>query len=273
MTKPSRVISSLERDRVLRHLKEGKRIDGRDLMEYREIDIKTNISPKAEGSVDVHLGKSRVICGVKYDVGTPYPDNPDEGVTTVMSEFVPIASPMFEGGRPGEDAIQLARVVDRGIRHSNSVDKKKLCIKEGEHVYIIFIDNYVMDYYGNLTDCAAIASIAALLNAKLPGAKVEDGELKWDGTYGPIPINEIPLSITFGKIGEYIFVDPSLDEEMVADGMIAFATDEKGQITSIQKYDECTWTVDEIIDLSRKAIEFSNNLREKLNLRQYTPEF
>ncbi len=115
MTKPSRVISSLERKRILRHLENDERIDGRGFWDYREVSIKTNISPKAEGSVDVHLGKTRVMTGVKYDVGTPYSDNPDEGVTTVMAELVPIASAMFESGRPGEDAIQLARVVDRGI--------------------------------------------------------------------------------------------------------------------------------------------------------------
>ncbi len=130
-----------------------------------------------------------------------------------------------------------------------------------------------MDHYGNLTDCAAIASIAALMSAKIPGAKVnENGEVVWDGTMKRIPINEIPLSIMFAKIGNHIVVDPCLDEEMVCDGMIAFATDEKGQITSIQKYDECLWTVEEILDLSQKAIDISNKQREKLNLWQYAPE-
>ena len=49
-----------------------------------------------------------------------------------MTELVPFASPMFESGPPREDAIELARVVDRGIRHSEIVDKKKLCITPGK---------------------------------------------------------------------------------------------------------------------------------------------
>ncbi|MHA2017118.1 MAG: exosome complex protein Rrp42, partial [Promethearchaeota archaeon] len=167
----NQVVSSLERNYILKHLKDGKRIDGRGLFEFREIKIKTNFVPKAEGSADVFLGDTRVMCGIKYDIGKPFSDNPDKGVCTVMSEFVPIASPMFESGPPREDSIQLARVVDRGIRHTNCLDYDELCIEPGKFVYIIFVDCYMMDYFGNLTDAAAIAAIAALVSAKLPGAK------------------------------------------------------------------------------------------------------
>ena len=280
----NKIVSSLERNYILKLLKEGKRIDGRGLFEFREIKITTNFSPKAEGSADVFLGDTRVMCGVKYDIGKPYSDNPDKGVVTVMSEYVPIASPMFESGPPREASIQLARVVDRGIRHTNCIDNKSLCIKPYKAVYILFVDCYMMDYFGNLTDAAAIAAIAALLSAKIPGAKWEDVnadnpdekeeqyEAVWDGTIKPLTIHEIPLSITFGRVGDVIFVDPILSEELIMDGSIAFAVDEKKQITSIQKYGNATWTVDEIMEISQKAIEIADNLRKNLNLRQYTPK-
>lgn len=267
------VVSNLEKDYISKLLKQGKRIDGRGLFEFREITVKTGFIPKSEGSADVHIGDTRVMCGVKYDIGTPFSDNPDKGVCTVMSEFVPIASPMFEPGRPDEVAIQLARVVDRGIRHTNCIDYEELCIKVGEYVYILFVDCYMMDYYGNLTDASAIAAIAALLNANIPRAKLNaDGAPEWDGTYKPLTIYEIPLSISFGKIGDVIFVDPGLSEEMVLDGSIAFAVDEKQQVTSIQKYGNATWSVEEIMDTSKKAIEIADEIRKKLNLRQHTPE-
>ena len=280
----NKIVSSLERNYILKLLKEGKRIDGRGLFEFREIKITTNFSPKAEGSADVFLGDTRVMCGIKYDIGKPYSDNPDQGVVTVMSEYVPLASPMFESGPPREASIQLARVVDRGIRHTNCIDNKKLCIEPYKAVYILFVDCYMMDYFGNLTDAAAIAAIAALLSAKIPGAKWEDVnadnpdekeeqyEAVWDGTIKPLTIHEIPLSITFGRVGDVIFVDPILSEELIMDGSIAFAVDEKKQITSIQKYGNATWTVDEIMKISQKAIEIADNLRKNLNLRQYTPK-
>ncbi len=267
------VVSELERDYILKILKQGKRTDGRSLDEFRKIRITAGFVPKAEGSADVYIGDTRVMCGVKYDIGTPYSDNPDEGVCTVMSEFTPIASPMFEPGRPGEDSIQLARVVDRGIRHTDAIDNKKLCIKAGEAVYILFVDCYMMDYYGNLTDTAAIAAITALLNVKLPRGKInEEGKPVWDGTYMHVPINEIPLSITFGRVEDYIFADPNLAEELVMDGSIAFAIDEKQQITSIQKYGSATWSIQDIMDTGKKAIKIADELRSTLNLRQYAPK-
>ncbi len=273
MIEVNEVVSSLEKKYISKLLKQGKRIDGRNLFEFREVKVTTNFVPKAEGSADVFLGDTRVMCGIKYDVGKPFSDNPDKGVCTVMSEFVPIASPMFEAGRPGEDSIQLARVVDRGIRHTDCLDYKALCIVPNEHVYILFVDCYMMDYYGNLTDASAIAAIAALLSTNLPGAKVDDnGQPIWDGHYNPLPIKEIPLSITFGKIGDVIFVDPNLSEELCLDGSIAFAVDEKKQITSIQKYGNARWTVEEILTTSKKAIEIADELRIKLNLRQFVPD-
>ncbi|MHA1519703.1 MAG: exosome complex protein Rrp42 [Promethearchaeota archaeon] len=269
----SKTVSSLEKDYIRKLLKQGKRIDGRGMFEFREVKVNAGFLPKAEGSADVHIGDSRVMCGIKYDVGRPYSDNPDKGVCTVMSEFIPIASPMFEPGRPDEVAIQLARVVDRGIRHTNCLDYKELCIKVGEFVYIIFVDIYMMDHFGNLTDTSAIAAIAALLNVNLPRAKINaDGQPEWDGTYKPLSIAEVPLSISFGKIDDVIFVDPILPEEMVLDGSIAFAVDEKKQVTSIQKYGSCTWSIEEIMETSAKAVEIADELRKKLDLRQYTPK-
>lgn len=269
----SQVVSSLEKNYILKLLKQGKRVDGRGLYDFRDVKIKCGFVPKSEGSADVFLGDTRVMCGVKYDIGKPFPDNPDKGVATVMSEYVPMASPMFESGRPGEESIQLARVVDRGIRHSDCINYEKLCIKAGEYVYILFVDCYVMDYYGNLTDASAIAAIAALMSTQLPRAVLDKkGEPVWDGTMQPLEIKEIPLSVTFGKIENIYFVDPSLSEELVMEGSIAFAVDEKNHISSIQKYGNATWTVDEILEVSKKAIEIGNDLRQKLNIRQYAPK-
>jgi exosome complex component RRP42 len=266
------VVSTIQRKYVLDLLKKGKRIDGRGLLDFREIEIVPNVIPKAEGSAEVRLGESFIITGIKYDVGTPFPDSPDEGVATCMTEFIPFASPMFESGPPDIDAVEVARVVDRGIRHGDCIDYKKLCIKSGELVYILFIDMYVMNHAGNLIDTGAISSVTALLTTKLPTAKIENGDAVWDGGYMPIPINQIPLSITFGRIEDYIFVDPILEEELVLDGRLSFAINEKGQINSMQKSGEVSWTEEEIIKYSKIAVEKLNGLREKLNLRQYTPK-
>lgn len=42
--------------------------------------------------------------------------NTREGTLLIFTEFSPMADPSFEPGRPGESAVELGRVVDRGLR-------------------------------------------------------------------------------------------------------------------------------------------------------------
>ena len=275
MIETSRVNSILERNYIKKLLKKGARIDGRGLMDYREFRITTSIVPKAEGSADVYLGDTKVIAGVKYDIGAPFGDNPEDGVCTVMSEFIPMAHPDFENGPPNEYSIQLARVVDRGIRHTNFIDLKKLCIIKGKSCYILFVDIYIADYLGNLVDASNVAAVAAIVSALLPvGIPDEKGEKAvWDKPkFMQIPVIEFPIAISFGKLEEFIFIDPSIKEEMVMDGAISFAVDGKNNITSIQKFGNATWTLEELERCTKIAIEKANELRQKLNFNQYKRE-
>jgi exosome complex component RRP42 len=72
------------------------------------------------------------MAGIKMDIGEPYPDEPDSGVMTTAAELIPMASPDFESGPPDEESIELARVVDRGIRESKIIDVDKLCVVPSE---------------------------------------------------------------------------------------------------------------------------------------------
>ncbi|WP_461863418.1 exosome complex protein Rrp42, partial [Thermococcus sp.] len=160
------VMASIMRDHILELLKEGKRIDGRGLEDYRELEIKTNVIEKAEGSAWVRLGNTQVLVGIKVDMGEPFPDLPEKGVMTTNIELVPLASPTFEPGPPDENAIELARVVDRGIRESQAIELEKLAIVPGKLVRVIFIDVHVLDHDGNIVDAAGIGAIAALMSTK-----------------------------------------------------------------------------------------------------------
>jgi len=126
------IVPSIKRDYIAKIAEEGKRIDGRGFDQYRKIEIETNVVNKAEGSARVKIGNTQVLCGIKMDIGTPFPDTPASGVMSTAAEFVPLASPDFESGPPREDAIELARVVDRGVRESQVIQIEKLCIAPGE---------------------------------------------------------------------------------------------------------------------------------------------
>lgn len=108
-------------------LKKDAREDGRKALEYRQpITVKTKIADTAEGSAEVQIGETIVQAGVKLSIGTPYPDTPDEGCLMVGAELLPMSNPEFESGPPGIQAIELGRVVDRGIRESKAIDNKKI---------------------------------------------------------------------------------------------------------------------------------------------------
>lgn len=265
-----RVISTIEKNYILSNLRKGERIDGRDLWDYRDWTVKSDVIASAEGSSEVTLGETKVITGLKYEVGAPFPDLPDEGVCTFMAELLPLASPLFERGPPDEQSIELARVVDRGIRHADCVQTKKLCIKESEAVYILFVDIYVINYSGNLIDAGGISSLTTLISSHIPEGKWVDGEVEWTGKYltGETIVNELPMVITYGKIGDVIFLDPSLPEELVCDGKISISVTENN-ITSIQKSGYATFSIEETEMLVKKTMEISSKVKKELDLWKY----
>ncbi|MFX1315655.1 MAG: exosome complex protein Rrp42 [Promethearchaeota archaeon] len=269
-----RVISKIEKNYIINNLRKEERIDGRGLWDYRGIKIQSDIISSAEGSADVSLGETRIITGLKYEVGEPFPDLPDEGVCTVMAELLPIASPLFERGPPDEQSIELARVVDRGIRHANCVQTKRLCIKENEAVYILFVDMYVINHDGNLIDAGGISALTTLISAHLPEGKMKNGNLEWTGKYltGESIVNELPLVLTYGKIENVIFLDPNLPEELVSEGKISISVTED-KITSIQKSGAATFSIDELKILGEKSLEIGKKLRKDLNLWQYKVKY
>jgi len=132
------------------------------------------------------------------------------------------------------------------------------------------VDIYVINYSGNLIDAGGISSLAALISSKIPEGKWENDEVVWTGKYltGDTLVNELPIISTYGKIGDIIFSDPSLPEELVSDGSISISVTED-KITSIQKSGYATFTSEEVEMLAKKSMEFGKKTRKDLNLWQY----
>ena len=210
------------------------RLDGRKLDQIRDIVVEMNPIEKAEGSALVKLGRTKVIAGVKVGVGTPFSDRPNSGVLMTGAEFSPISSPDFEPGPPRDNSIELARVVDRGIRESKAIDLDKLCIEPGEKVWMVFVDINILDNFGNLIDAAALASAAALNNAVFP--KYEDGAVVFtEKTKKKLPVSCRPVACTSFKVGDYLLLDANREEEDAAGARITVTTRDDGNIAAIQK--------------------------------------
>jgi len=261
----SSLITKVRSKQIEALLEKGTRLDERGLNDTREIKIEQGIIEKAEGSARVYLGKTEVLVGVKVETGEPFPDTPNNGVMTVNAELVPLASPHFEPGPPDENSIELARVVDRGIRESHAIDTEKLVIQAGKNVFVVFVDVYVLNHDGNLIDASAIAAMAALMNTKMPNYEIKDGELKIKTGYTPLPLKSKPITVTIGKIANKLIVDPWLEEESVMDSRISFAINEDGNICAIQKGGSGFFTPQQILEASKIALEKAVELRKKLN--------
>lgn len=260
------IIPLVKRKSVLALLEKGKRLDGRGLNEYRPLSIELGYIPKAEGSALVRLGNTVVLVGIKTGVGSPFPDTPDEGILLVNAEFLPLASPSFEPGPPDENATELARVVDRSLREIRAVDLSKLAIIPGKKVWELWVDIYVLDHDGNLLDASMLAAMAALSSAKMPEIAVEDDEVKLnrEKLKNPVPVDRRVVIVTVGKIGEYLLVDPTLEEESLLDARLAIAVSDDGRIVGMQKMGMGTFTAEEVRKALSMAMESSKTLHENL---------
>ncbi len=227
----------ITKDYIKSLLDKGARIDGRKPDQYREpISVEYGVSAKsAEGSARVKIGDTEVIAGVKLDLGTPYPDRPDEGTIMVNVELLPLSSSLFESGPPSIDSIELARVTDRGIRECHAIDFKKLCVTEGEKIWMVFVDIYPINADGNLFDACALAAMAAIKDAKFPKLD-KGGKIDYKNrTEEELPLTKTPISCTVWKLGDKYLVDPLVDEELAADARLSIVFTEKGKICAMQK--------------------------------------
>jgi exosome complex component RRP42 len=256
------IMIRVKQKRIAQLVSHGKRLDGRGLTDYREFQIETGIVGRAEGSARVRLGKTEVLVGIKIDVGEPFPDVPDKGVLTVNAELVPLASPSFEPGPPNENAVELARIVDRGIRESKAIALEELCVEPGKKVFIVFIDVYVLNHDGNLIDASAMAALAALLNTKMFNYEVKEGEIEVKPGYTPLPVKDYPVAVTFAKIIDKLIVDPWLEEEQVMDARLTITTDKDGNICALQKGGYGYFTTQQILEAAKIAKEKAEELRK-----------
>ena len=233
------IMPNLQREKIEAALAENLRLDGRKSDEYRELVVEDGVSKNSASAVRVKFGKTEVLAGVHVALATPYPDSPDEGTFMTSAELHPMASQQFEMGRPGINAIELARVIDRGIRESGFIDFKGLCIKEGEKVWQVFVDIVAINDDGNMLDVAGLAALIALGRARMP--IYNEAEDKVDGySDGGIPLDKdvLSFSMTVHKVGDVIVADVSKEEEAISKFRLTVAmgdNDGKPRITAMQK--------------------------------------
>jgi len=60
-------------------MQEDFRCDGRKCLEYRPMEVETDVVSHASGSARLRLANTDILVGVKTEIDTPYPERPTEG--------------------------------------------------------------------------------------------------------------------------------------------------------------------------------------------------
>ncbi len=261
------------KNHILKYLDQGIHLDGRKLLDFRPVTVEPSFSKTAEGSARVCIGDNEVLVGIKMELGTPFPDTPDDGVMMVGAELIPFSNPAFESGPPSIEAIELARVVDRGIRESGAIETKKLCIEPGKKVWMVSVDIMSMNVAGNLIDISGLGAMAALKNCVFPTFEIvrdEDGkfvDIKVDHkkkSTDKLPLIREPLPVTVFKVGKHFIVDPLPQEEEAADARLTVSTTADGRLCAMQKGGNGALTPEEIDKMVGIAQNVSVQLRKAL---------
>ncbi|HEV8050841.1 MAG TPA: exosome complex protein Rrp42 [Thermoplasmata archaeon] len=242
---------------ILDLARDGRRLDGRAIDEYRKVTVEAGFVASADGSALARIGPTAVVAGVKLEPGKPFPDTPNAGVLTTNAELVPLSNPTFEPGPPHPRAIEVSRVIDRAIRAAEAIDLTKLCVTPGEKTWVCYVDVHVIDHSGNLIDAGSLAALTALTHATLPAKRFGIAEAD-----SPLDVRHLPIETTFVRLGEAIVVDPSFDEELACQGRLTIATDEAGNIVAMQKGLIGAFSPEDVKSLAERAFHHGDRMRK-----------
>nr|CAD7265966.1 unnamed protein product [Timema shepardi] len=135
------LLSNCERTFVLQALSEGKRIDGREIDEFRELEIffgtdwgccQVSLGDTKYVRMDLELFPLEIL--MSCDVMAPKATRPNEGLLHINVELSPMGASHFESGRLSELGVQLNRLLEKAIKDSHCVDLESLCIVAEEKV-------------------------------------------------------------------------------------------------------------------------------------------
>ncbi|GIL92483.1 hypothetical protein Vretimale_19344 [Volvox reticuliferus] len=184
-----------------------------------------------------------------------------------------MASPAFEPGRPGEDAIQIGRLIERGLRLSGAVDQEALCVIAGRKVWVLRVDCRVLDHGGNVLDAAFLSALAALMAFRKPEVEV-GGESGTEIVVHPpevreplpLTIHHLPVSVTFALFqgGDMLVVDPTVKEAAAASGSCTVVMNPGREVCCVHKADGIGLTPEQFMRCVRLAADKTELLTKEL---------
>ena len=264
--------TTCEKDFVLKSIKKGIRLDGRQAFDYRSIEIKFGVD---YGCCEVQLGDTKVLAQTSSEIVKPRETRPTEGQLFLNFDLSPLASSAYESGsRMSEYGVEINRLIERCLKESRPIDVESLCIVAGEKVWNVRVDILLMNDNGNILDCCCIAAIASLSHFQRPDITVAGNDIlihtmeEKEGV--PLNVHHVPICTTFGFIanGEHIIVDPEEKEESIISGKLIMAFNIHGEICCAQMSGGVSLEYEQIMQCAKiasiKAVEINDLIREGL---------
>jgi len=236
-------LSESEKTFVLHGVEQNFRIDGRSRSDVRPIMIETDTVSHASGSCHLRLANTDILVGIKAELETPLPQNPDRGRIEFFVDCSANATPAFEG-RGGESlAADISRLLARSYESPEVFDLTDLCILAGKTCWILYVDVLVLEVGGNLYDAVSLAVKAALFSTKMPVVSVtsvDGGEPELELSDDPhnhtrINVDRAPILVSLSRIGNHCVVDSTPEEETCSSAALVVAVTPKGRVTTVKK--------------------------------------
>lgn len=221
------------------------------------------------------------MASVSASLEAPYADRHSEGSLTFEVMHTAMAGFGTDFARKNEDAVELSRLVERGLRESRAVDLEALCVQPGRKVWHLQVDVRLLDNCGNATDAVGLAALGALCAFRRPDVTVDPDapggviiHSPTDREPLPLTLHHLPLPISFAFFegGELVALDPLSKEEAAASGSFTVTMNPQGELCAAQKAHGVGITPAQILQCMRiaatKAKDLTAQLRKALEAHE-----
>lgn len=274
-------LSDAEKRYIVDGVKLGVRVDGRERLDYRQLELETSLVSTANGSARVRLDRTDVLVTVKMEMEVPAPNEPSNGQLHFFVNCSANAAPEFEG-RGGEDlATSLSSMLEKVYSSPHTLDTSKLCVVAGKYVKGLYVDIEILECGGNLFDTASLGVKAALWATKMPKIYVtgeDGGELEFSVSDNPCDVDRVdvsnaPVLITHLRITENLtVVDPTPEEECCGPVRVVVGVTPKGFITATQQFGSGTFTPQTLSSSLKSARDLGEKIHRHLQSKLFQEE-
>jgi ribonuclease PH len=225
------------------------RLDGRGVMDLREVTVETGFIEQAPESVLLSMGRTKVLCTATVNEGVPkWLENrlPPQGWVTAEYSLLPRSTNTRthrERKGAGGRTQEIQRLIGRSLRAG--VDMNRLGARS------VIVDCDILEADGGTRTASITGGWLAL--ARAIGRLVESGEIRRDPMVSPV------AAVSVGLVDGEALLDLCYEEDSVADVDMNVVMNGKGDLIEVQATAEghtfSRTQLEDLLDLAHRGID------------------